>query len=89
MPEERKGLAVLEDFLYKTSFSETNDNYENIMDQITRNLELARKRERQPIDVEIPMFSISTDVSVLDYMEKVSNILLKEFGISRTVRFRN
>jgi len=71
MPEDRKGLAVLEDFLYKTSFSETNDNYENMMDQITRNLELARKRERQPIDVEIPMFSISTDVSVLDYMEKM------------------
>ena len=74
MPEDRKGLAVLEDFLYKTSFSESNDNYKNILDQISNNLELARQKERQSIDVEIPMFSISSDISVLDYLEKVSNM---------------
>ena len=75
MPEDRKGLAVLDDFLYKTSFFERNNNYHNILDQIAQNMEFARKKGRESIDVEIPIFSISSDIPAMDYLQKVSYMM--------------
>ena len=76
MPEDRRGLAVLEDFLYKTSnFSSTTNNYENLLDHVMNNIDLQRKRGggKQSIDVEMPSFTISSDISVAKYMQAVMN----------------
>ena len=73
MPEDRGGLAVLEDFLHKKSLFSATNNYENMFDQVTNHIELARKRGRTSIDVEMPSFSISSDISVAEYLEAVMN----------------
>ena len=74
MPEDRRGLAVLTDFLHKSSFFSETNKYQNIFDQVTNHIELARKRGRTSIDVEMPSFTISSDISVAEYLEAVINI---------------
>jgi hypothetical protein len=73
MPEDRRGLAVLGDFLEKQSFVSTTNKNENIFDQVTNHVELARKRGRTDVDVEMPSFTISSDISVAEYLEAVMN----------------
>ena len=75
MPEDRRGLAVLGDFLEKQSFVSTTNKNENIFDQVTNHVELARKRGRTDVDVEMPSFTISSDISVAEYLEAVMNNL--------------
>ena len=72
MPENVRGLAVLEDFLYD-GFLDTTKNYKNIFDQVAHNVELARKRGRESIDVEMPLFTIKSETSVVEHMTKVFN----------------
>ena len=72
MPEHEKGLAVLEHFL------RTRNDFENIVDQMTRNIELARKNKyRHSIAVELPMFTIKSDISVVKHMNEVNRPFIK------------
>ena len=71
MPENRIGLAVLEDFLHD-GVHDTTKNSQNIFDQVTTNVELARQRRRLSIAVEIPKFTIKSDISVVEHMSKVN-----------------
>ena len=72
MPEKSSGLAVLEDFLYQSNAVDTTRRYRNLFDQVIENIDEARhKKLKQSIDVEMPMFTIESDIPVIDHMKKV------------------
>ena len=80
MPEKSSGLAILEDFLYKSNAIDTTRRYKNLFDQVIENIDEARhKKLKQSIDVEMPMFTIESDIPVIDHMKKVKFIYI--FGI--------
>ena len=73
MPEKNSGLAILEDFLYETNVVDTTRRYDNLFDQVIENIDEARQKKlKQSIDVEMPMFTIESDISVIDHMKKVN-----------------
>ena len=73
MPEKNSGLAILEDFLYETNVVDTTRRYDNLFDQVIKNIDEARQKKlKQSIDVEMPMFTIESDISVIDHMKKVN-----------------
>ena len=79
MPEKSSGLAVLEDFLYQSNAIDTTRRYKNLFDQVIENIDEARhKKLKQSIDVEMPMFTIESDIAVIDHMKKV-NIYFRYF----------
>ena len=79
MPEKSSGLAVLEDFLYQSNAVDTTRPYKNLFDQVIENIDEARhKKLKQSIDVEMPMFTIESDIPVIDHMKKV-NIYFRYF----------
>ena len=84
MPEKNSGLAILEDFLYETNVVDTTRRYDNLFDQVIENIDEARQKKlKQSIDVEMPMFTIESDIPVIDHMKKVNIyfrcILYKKF----------
>ena len=70
MPENRKGLSVLEDYL-SDNLADTTKSYENIFDQVTHTVELSRRRVRHSVDVEMPVFTIKSDIPVMEHMQAV------------------
>ena len=73
MPDKSSGLAVLEDFLYQSNAVDTTRRYRNLFDQVIENIDEARhKKLKQSIDVEMPMFTIESDIPVIDDMKKVN-----------------
>jgi serpin B len=72
MPEKNSGLAVLEDFLYESNAIGTSRRYKNLFDQVIENIDEARhKKLKQSIDVEMPMFTIESDIPVIEHMKKM------------------
>ena len=79
MPQKSSGLAILEDFLYESNVIDTTRRYRNLFDQVIENIDEARhKKVKQSIDVEMPMFTIDSDIPVIDHMKKV-NIYFRFF----------
>ena len=79
MPQKNSGLAILEDFLYESNAIDTTRRYRNLFDQVIENIDEARhKKLKQSIDVEMPMFTIESDIPVIDHMKKV-NIYFRYF----------
>ena len=79
MPEKNSGLAILEDFLYESNKIDTTRRYDNLFDQVIKNIDEARQKKlKQSIDVEMPMFTIESDIPVIDHMKKV-NIYFRYF----------
>ena len=77
MPEKNSGLAILEDFLYESNAIDTTRRYRNLFDQVIENIDEARhKKLKQSIDVEMPMFTIESDIPVIDHMKKVKTIYI-------------
>ena len=79
MPEKNTGLAILEDFLYESNVIDTTRRHDNLFDQVIKNIDEARQKKlKQSIDVEMPMFTIESDIPVIDHMKKV-NIYFRYF----------
>ena len=77
MPENEHGLSIIGDSLNngsKRGFSKSE--YENIFDKITNEVEKARLQERELFTLMMPMFTVQSDLPVVDYMTQVNTKML-------------